>query len=78
MSKSPSYRTPEWLEQSANAPGVDPKKVELHKRLNVALEGGDTRQPMRLMHELNRNYETEYGLAREMSINVQNFLGDAR
>ncbi|MCY2984281.1 MAG: hypothetical protein NTY15_11695 [Planctomycetota bacterium] len=37
----PSYRVPGVLEQSANAPGVDPKAIELHKRMNGALELGD-------------------------------------
>ncbi len=54
---SQAYRVPAWLEQSANAPGVDPKAIELHKRLNDALERGDTMEAQRLMRELNHNCE---------------------
>ncbi len=53
-----AYRVPAWLEQSANAPGVDPKAVEIHNRLNGALERGDTMEGLRLMRELNRNFES--------------------
>ncbi len=53
----PYYRVPAWLEQSANAPGVDPQAVERHKRLNGALERGDVVEALRAMRELNRNCE---------------------
>ena len=50
-------RAPTWLEPSANAPGVDPRAVELHNRLNGALERGDVIEGLRLMLELKRNFE---------------------
>ena len=52
-----AYRVPAWLEQSANAPGVDPKAIGLHERLNGALERGDVMAALRWMRELNRNCE---------------------
>ena len=52
MSKPPSYRVPAWLESSANAPGVDPKAIAIHNRLNGALERGDTMAALRWMREL--------------------------
>ena len=55
---SQAYRVPTWLEQSTNAPGVDPVAIELHKRLNGALERGDVLEGLRLMRELNRNCES--------------------
>lgn len=54
----PSYRVPAWLEQSANAPGVDPEAVELHNRLNGALDRGDVTEGLRLMRELKRIFES--------------------
>ena len=54
---SQAYRVPAWLEQSAKAPGVDPKAIEIHNRLNGALERGDTMEALRLMQELKRNFE---------------------
>lgn len=63
MSKQPSYREPAWLESSANAPGVDPKAIEIHKRLNGALEHGDATEALRLMRELNRNCEVQNELS---------------
>ena len=52
-----AYRVTAVLEQSANAPGVDPQAIGLHKRLNGALERGDVMEGLRLMRELNRNFE---------------------
>ncbi len=49
-----SYRVPTWLEQSANALGVDLKAVELHERLNGALEQCDVMDGLRVMRELNQ------------------------
>jgi hypothetical protein len=46
---SQAYRVPAWLEPSANAPGVDPKAIEIHNRLNGALERGDTMEALRLI-----------------------------
>ena len=54
----PSYRVPTVLEQSANGPGVDPQAIELHKRMNGALERGDVMEGLRLMRELKRNFES--------------------
>ena len=55
---SQAYRVPTWLEQSAKAPGVDPQAVELHNRLNGALERGEVVEGLRLMRELKRNFES--------------------
>ncbi len=33
--------------------GVDPRAIELHNRLNGALERGDTMEGLRLMREMN-------------------------
>ena len=52
-----TYRVPTWLEQSTNAPGVDPKAIEIHNRLNGALERGDKMEALRLMRELKSNCE---------------------
>ena len=54
----PSYRVPGVLELSANGPSVDPLAIELHKRLNGALERGDVMEGLRLMRELKRNFES--------------------
>ena len=45
-------RVPTWLEQSANAPGVEPKAIELHNRMNGALERCDVVAAVWLMREL--------------------------
>ena len=55
---SQAFRVPKWLEQSINAPGVDPQAIELHKRLNDALERGDVLEGLRLMRALKRNFES--------------------
>ena len=53
-----AYRVTAVLEQSANAPGVDPEAVELHNRLNGALDRGDVTEGLRLMRELKRIFES--------------------
>ena len=65
------YRVPTWLEQSANAHGVDPRAVELHERLNGALERGDAMASLRLLRELNSIFESSETLRRILRIEVQ-------
>ena len=57
-----AYGVPAWLEQSANAPVVDPQAIGLHERLNGALDRGDTRAGLRV----------------PMKSNVQNMRGPSR
>ena len=68
----PSYRVPAVLEQSANAPGVDSQAIEIHNRLNSALERGDTMEALRLMRELKAIVRTSETIHRIHTIEVQN------
>ena len=68
---SQAYRVPTWLEQSANAPGIDPQAVELHNRLNGALERGDELEALLLLRELNSIFESSETLRRILRIEVQ-------
>ena len=67
-----AYRVPTWLEPSANATGVDPKAIEIHNRLNSALERGDTMEALRLMRELKAIVRTSETIHRIHTIEVQN------
>ncbi len=59
---SQAHRVPEWLEQSANVPGIEYRAIEIHERLNGALDRGDTRAGLRV----------------PMKSNVQNMRGPSR
>ena len=66
-----SCRVPTWLRLAANALSVDPVAIELHNRLNGALERGDVMEGLRLMRELKRNFESVGTLRTILTIEVQ-------
>lgn len=68
---SRSYRVPAVLEQSTNAPGVDPQAIELHNRLNGALDRGDVLEGLRLLRELNSIFESSETLRTIHTIEVR-------
>ncbi len=65
MTPTPFTRT-WWLHEDVGGPEIDPRAVELHRRLCHALARGDFQQALRLFRELSQvnshrgcNYDKE-------------------